>query len=192
MTQTSHSTTFDARTTALVLIDLQTGILAMNTAPYPTSDVLEKGKALAATFRQAGAAVVLVNVDFGPGMGNAPRNATDAGFAARDLPADWSALADGLAAPTDLLVTKAQWGAFYGTDLDLKLRRRGIRTIVIAGIATNFGVESTVRSGWEHGYDMVVVEDACTTVSRELHDMAVTAIFPRIARVVTSATVALA
>ncbi len=78
--------TFDAKTTALVLIDLQNGILAMDTAPYPTADVLEKGKALAARFRDAGAAVVLVNVDFGPGMGNAPRNATDAGLSPATCP----------------------------------------------------------------------------------------------------------
>ncbi len=63
---------------------------------------------------------------------------------------------------------------------------------MIAGIATNFGVESTTRSGWEHGYDMVVVEDGCTTVSKELHGMAMTAIFPRIARVVKADEVALA
>jgi nicotinamidase-related amidase len=191
MTTTLDPKTFDPKTTALVLIDLQNGILAMNTAPYPTADVLSKGKTLAESFRDAGAPVVLVKVDFGPGMGNALRSETDAGFAARELPADWSELAEGLAEPSDLIVTKAQWGAFYGTDLDLKLRRRGITTIVIGGIATNFGVESTVRSGWEHGYNMVVVEDACTTVSKEMHEMAVTAIFPRISRVVTSDKVVL-
>jgi nicotinamidase-related amidase len=65
----------------------------------------------------------------------------------------------------------------------LKLRRRGVDTIVLGGIATNFGVESTLRSGWEHGYNMIAVEDACTTVSKELHDMACTAVFPHIFRV---------
>jgi nicotinamidase-related amidase len=45
-------------------------------------------------------------------------------------------------------VTKHQWGAFYGTDLDVQLRRRGIQTIVLGGVATNIGVESTARQAW--------------------------------------------
>ncbi|MNL54304.1 Isochorismatase family protein YecD [compost metagenome] len=100
-------------------------------------------------------------------------------------------LAEGLQQPGDLTVTKHQWGAFHGTDLDVKLRRRGIQTIVVAGITTNFGVESTVRAGWEHGYNMVAVEDASTGVSAELHDMAFKFIFPRIARITTTAGLSL-
>jgi len=57
---------------------------------------------------------------------------------------------------------------------------------VLGGIATNFGVESTARQAWEHGYAVVIVEDACATMSPELHEMAVKAIFPRIARVTVS------
>lgn len=173
---------FDPKTTALVLIDLQKGILAMNTAPYPTADVLQKGRDLADSFRKAGAPVVLVTVDFGADFGDAPRGLTDAA-AGRTYPEGWTQLAEDLQQPGDLLVTKHQWGAFHGTDLDVKLRRRGVTTIVVAGIATNFGVESTVRAGWEHGYNVVVVEDACTTVSKELHETAVNFIFPRISRV---------
>ncbi|HEX3440412.1 MAG TPA: isochorismatase family protein, partial [Pseudolabrys sp.] len=105
---------------------------------------------------------------------------------------DWSKLVDGLAQPSDLRVTKKQWGAFTGTDLDLQLRRRGIRTIVLGGIATNIGVESTARFAWELGYDIAVVEDACTAMAAEQHEMAFRAIFPRIARVVRSADVAFA
>ncbi|RWX76028.1 hydrolase [Neorhizobium lilium] len=173
------------KTTALVLIDLQNGILAMDTAPYPTVQVLETGRSLAGWFRAAGATVVLVNVDFGPDFGDAPRSLVDAPMPRGDeRPADWSELADDLLEPGDLRVTKHQWGAFHGTDLDVKLRRRGIDTIVLGGIATNFGVESTLRAGWEHGYNMVVVEDACTTVSEELHQMAMNRVFPRISRVV--------
>src|SRR3546814_10758135 len=65
---------------------------------------------------------------------------------------NWFELDEGLARPTDLRITKHQWGAFYGTDLDLQLRRRRIETVVIGGIATNFGVESTARAAHEHGY----------------------------------------
>ncbi|AYD00372.1 hydrolase [Neorhizobium sp. NCHU2750] len=180
----------DPKTTALVLIDLQKGILAMNTAPHASADVLAKGRALAETFRKANAPVVLVNVDFGPDFGDAPRGLTDAS-APRNYPEGWTELDAELKQPGDLTVTKRQWGAFHGTDLDVKLRRRGIQTIVVGGIATNFGVESTVRAGWEHGYNVVVVEDASTGVSAELHDMAFKFIFPRIARVTTTADLTL-
>ena len=108
------------------------------------------------------------------------------------LPEAWSRLAAGLAAPGDILIVKRQWGAFYGTDLDLQLRRRAVRTVVVGGIATNFGVESTVRAAWEHGYDVVVPEDACATMSPELHQMAIRHIFPRIARVTRSAEITFA
>jgi len=173
------------QTTALVLIDLQRGILSMDTEPYPTAQILDKGRSLAAWFRAAGATVVLVNVDFGADMGDAPRGLTDAAMGG-ERPADWADLAEDLQEPGDLRVTKHHWGAFHGTDLDVKLRRRGIDTIVLGGIATNFGVESTLRAGWEHGYNMVVLEDACTTVSQELHELAVNRVFPRISRVALS------
>ncbi len=97
-----------------------------------------------------------------------------------------------LGEPGDSLIVKRQWGAFYGTDLDLQLRRRGIETIVLGGVATNFGVESTARQAWEHGYAIVLAEDACTSRSAGLHDMAVRYIFPRLSRVVQSADIAFA
>src|SRR3546814_3892582 len=78
---------------------------------------------------------------------------------------NWFELDEGLARPTDLRITKHQWGAFYGTDLDLQLRRRRIETVVIGGIATNFGVESTARAAHEHGYAPVLVEDACASLT---------------------------
>jgi nicotinamidase-related amidase len=107
------------------------------------------------------------------------------------LPPEWTELAEGLARPDDIIITKRQWGAFYGTELDLQLRRRGVSTIVLGGIATNFGVESTAREAWEHGYDVVLAEDACASVSVELHEAAIQHIFPRIARVVQSADIVL-
>ncbi len=84
------------------------------------------------------------------------------------------------AQPCDLRITKRQWGAFYGTELDLQLRRRGIRTIVLAGIATNIGVESTARDAFERGYNQVLVEDAMASMAAEMHDFAVQSIFPMI------------
>src|SRR3546814_15028617 len=77
---------------------------------------------------------------------------------------NWFELDEGLARPTDLRITKHQWGAFYGTDLDLQLRRRRIETVVIGGIATNFGVESTARAAHDHGYAPVLVADSCASL----------------------------
>jgi nicotinamidase-related amidase len=80
-------------------------------------------------------------------------------------------------------VTKRQWGAFYGTDLDLQLRRRDIRTIIMAGIATNFGVESTARDAQERGYELIFAEDAISSMSVEMHRFPVENIFPVMGRV---------
>ncbi len=80
-------------------------------------------------------------------------------------------------------MTKRQWGAFYGTDLELQLRRRGIDTIILCGISTNIGVESTARNAWELGFNLVIAEDACSAASAEQHQSSMTHIFPRIGRV---------
>jgi nicotinamidase-related amidase len=93
------------------------------------------------------------------------------------------------ATPGDIHVTKRQWGAFYGTDLDLQLRRRGIGTVLLGGVATNFGVESTARDAWERNYRVVFVEDAMSSVTAEAHAFAISTIFPRIGRVRSSAQI---
>jgi nicotinamidase-related amidase len=109
-----------------------------------------------------------------------------------DQPSNYSAFAAGWdefpepPPASDIIVSKRQWGAFYGTDLDLQLRRRGVHTIVLGGIATNIGVESTARSAWEHGYDLAICEDLCADLRLETHAASFANIFPRISRVTTS------
>jgi len=99
-------------------------------------------------------------------------------------PAGWDEIAPELGPkPGDIVVTKRQWGAFYGTDLDLHLRRRGIETIVLGGIATSIGVESTARDAFEHNYGLILVEDAMADMSAEAHEFTVKSIYPRIALV---------
>ena len=85
--------------------------------------------------------------------------------------------------PGDFVITKHQWGAFYGTELDLEFRRRGITTIVLCGIATNIGVESTARFAYEYGYQQIFAEDAMAGINAESHANAVARIFPRMGRV---------
>ena len=91
--------------------------------------------------------------------------------------------------PGDHVVRKRQWGAFYGTDLDLQLRRRGVDTIILCGISTNYGVESTARDAYERGYNQIFVEDACTSRAAEDHAFPFRAIFPRIGIVRNTADV---
>jgi len=181
----------DPKASALVLIDLQKGIVGRPLAPHTGEEVLENAKELAERFRQAGAPVILVHVGWSPDFKDAltqpvdqPMQAPPGGF-----PADFMELADGLKKPGDVCVMKRQWGAFYGTDLDLQLRRRGVRTIVLGGIATNIGVESTARQAWEHGYALILAEDATTGQSAELHRFAFENIFPRISRVLKAADI---
>ena len=178
-------TSLDPRNTALVLIDLQNGILSMPIAPRGGAEVLAAGKELARRFRAAGAPVVLVHVGWsGDGRDalsqpvDQPRPTPPGGY-----PKEWSGLADGLAEPSDIIVLKRQWGAFYGTELDLQLRRRGVSTIVLGGVATNFGVESTARQAFELGYAIVVAEDVTASASADMHQFAIERIMPRIARV---------
>ena len=181
----------DPRSTALVLVDLQKGILGLPTQPYSGGEVFARGIELSERFRAAGAPVVRVRVDFGPSGEFLPPGKVDAGHAGRTFPADFADFPDDPAGSGDLVVTKRHWGAFHGTDLDLILRRLGVRTLVLGGIATNMGVESTARSAHEHGYDVVVVEDATTGLGADLHEFAFRHIFPRIARVAaTTADVA--
>ncbi len=178
--------TLDPKTTALVLIDLQNGIVALPLAPRSGREAAENGRALAARFRHAGALVILVNVAFASDFGDALRQPVDRPMPAPEggFPADWSRLVDGLAEAGDIFVTKHQWGAFHGTDLDVQLRRRGVRTVVIGGIATNMGVESTARQAYEHGYEVVIAEDATTSLSAEMHGFSVDALLPMISRIV--------
>ena len=182
---------FDSKSAALVLIDLQTGIVGMPLAPHGGGEVVARGRALAEWFRKAGAPVVLVRVAFAEDYADAPQQQVDQVMPrpAGGYPPEWSTLVDGLVQPGDIVVTKRHWGAFYGTDLDLQLRRRGIKTIVLGGISTNFGVESTARQAWEYGYDVVLIEDACAARAADHHDFAIRNIFPRIARVRQAAVI---
>ncbi len=178
--------TLDPTTTALVLIDLQRGIASTATAPHTAGDVIARATRLARRFRERQATVVLVRVDPGPHWELFPRVAADVPrpMPPGAMPADWAQLVPELGhAPDDVVVTKHQPGAFFATDLDLQLRRRGIRTIVLGGISTNIGVEATARVAYEIGYDQVFVEDAMAAREADLHAHAVTRIFPTLGRV---------
>jgi nicotinamidase-related amidase len=171
----------DPKATALVLIDLQNGITRNSTAPHTAADVISKAVRLADAFRSRGSTVVLVRVAFAADGSDRVKTPTDAQPPAVTPSADWSEIvADVGPKARDIIVTKRQWGAFYGTELDLHLRRRGIKTIVIGGISTNFGVESTARDAYERAFALVFVEDAMAAMNGDAHTFAITNIFPRL------------
>jgi len=180
----------DPRSTALVLIDLQKGIAPYAGGPHSAADVCARAGALAARFRALGSPVVLVRVGWSADRGDALKQVVDQPAAARTLPDNWFELADELAeADSDIHITKRQWGAFHGTELDLQLRRRGITRIVLGGISTNIGVESTARAAYEHNYTLILAEDAMSAANAEQHRFAVEIIFPRLGRVRSTAEI---
>ena len=180
----------DAATTALVLIDLQQGILGYAKAPCDGAAVLAKAVALVDAFRAVNAPIVRVKVGFSADGGDVLKAIVDAPNPPGAPPSNWLADTPELPAqPGDIHILKRQWGAFHGTELDLQLRRRGIKTIVLAGIATSIGVESTARNAWELGYDIVFAEDATSGPDAGTHANSFEKIFPRIGRVRRTADV---
>jgi nicotinamidase-related amidase len=178
----------DPRRTALVIIDLQKGIAGLNGAPHPVATVIANCISLLTAARDAGVQPFLVRVSLAPDRADALRVTSDDPMrAAGALPPDWSEFVPELnPQPGDVVILKRQWGAFYGTDLELQLRRRGLLTIILCGIATEFGVESTARDAYERGFEQVFAHDAMTGRSQECHTNAITRIFPRMGRVRSS------
>jgi nicotinamidase-related amidase len=175
--------------TALVVIDLQRGIGAMPSAPRSAQEVVARVARVAEALRAAGGTVVLVHVTSSPDGNDALRPLTDAPSAAagRRPPPDWAEFMPEVTPQAgDIVITKRQWGAFYGTELDLQLRRRGVDTILLAGISTNVGVESTARDAFERGYQQVFIEDAMAARDADEHAHTVRTLFPRIGRVRTT------
>jgi len=156
---------------ALVVIDLQKGIVAAS----PAGEVIERAAQLARAFRKRGLPVVLVNV-----TGAAPGR-TDTVRPKFSPPADWAELVPELERqPTDYRLSKQRPGAFIGTFLDNYLRQRGVTQIFLAGVSTSVGVESTARSAYDHGYNVVFVVDAMMDRSADAHRYCVEKVFPRL------------
>jgi len=183
---------YNPEKTALVVIDLQKGIVNFPCAPYSSQEVVEKSARMVRAFREAGSPVFLVHV--GPHDGkDALQPITDnPPQAAHEWPADWTNFVEELdVQKSDIIIRKRQWGAFYGTELDLQLRRRGIDTIVLCGIATDIGVDTTAREAFQHGYNQIIVSDATTAMSQETHDFTFKHVFPKFSRIRTTEEVLL-
>ncbi|MFJ1805961.1 MULTISPECIES: isochorismatase family protein [unclassified Streptomyces] len=158
---------------ALVLVDLMDRIVALPLEPRKGTEVLSTAEELASAFRSAGALVVLVRVER-PGIAEQPPG---------------SGLVQGLFHDGDVEIVKRTIGAFRGTGLDERLRERGVTTLVLGGVATNLGVESTARAAGDLGYDLVFVEDAMSALTAAEHEASVKLDFPRLGTVTRASDV---
>ncbi len=162
------------RKSALIVIDLQKGIVAAN-LNFGAAEVVRKSRMLACDFRAHDLPVVWVNVT------GQPKVRTEQGGAG-PRPADWAELVADTGADhdRDIFVTKNSWGAFTGTDLEEKLRHLGVTQIVLTGLVTSIGVETSARQGYERGFNVAVVRDAVADFSKEAHENSLKRIFPRL------------
>ena len=166
--------------TALIVVDLQKGLTGLPVI-HPMGAILGRARALADAFRERGLPVVLMNVAGGaPGRTEQPRRALPRSEGWTDLVPELNRQ------PSDIVVTKRTWGAFASTDLEAKLKARDVTQVVIAGVATGTGVESTARQAYEQGFNVTLALDAMTDVSPEAHEHSIKNVFPRLGETGTS------
>ena len=160
--------------TALIVIDLQKGIVSLP-AVHPIAAIVERSALLAQTFRRHGLPVVLVNVVAVPPGRTEQRRFRDA------FPTDFAEFVPELSPrPGDHTVSKRTAGAFTKTDLESWLRTEGVTQVVIVGVATSMGVESTARQAHELGFNVTLAVDAMTDMDAALHDIMIAKVFPRL------------
>ena len=170
-------------TCALIVIDLQKGLAAF--VPKPVfGPVVERSRELADAFRGRGAPVVLVTADgVSPGRTEQPSRL-------RELPPEFAEVVDELdPQPDDIRVTKRTWGAFTASDLAQRLRARGVTQVVVTGVATSIGVESTARQAYEAGFNVTLATDAMADLRPEMHDHSIAHVFPRLGETGTTAEI---
>lgn len=166
-------TTLDSKT-ALIVIDLQKGVVAMPTVT-PAAEIVQRCSALADAFRRHRLPVMLVNVVAGV------NGRTDQARSTAQRPDDWAHLVPELnQQPEDRVVSKRSWGAFSSTDLHADLQSKEVTQVVICGIATSIGVESTARHAYELGFNVTLAVDAMTDTNADAHNNSITRIFPRL------------
>lgn len=170
--------------TALVVIDLQKGTIGSNPMAHPAEDVIAHAAELASAFRRHGLPVILVN------HAGTPAGRTQYGEGAIDWPVEWTELVPELGAEAgDLRITKRSWGAFATTDLGAQLKTLGVRQVVIAGVATSYGIESTARDAYDRGYHVTVAVDAITDRTIEGHRNSLDRVFPALGQTGTTAEI---
>ena len=185
------SAALEPRRTALVVYDLiNAGLKPRDAAvarAIAESGLVPNTLRLVEALRPRGVPVMWIVPRRRPDRLGLPDNVTAVGRGWSGLDERESALIDEVSvAPEDQIVFKPRRDPFIGTELDLQLRARGVDTILLGGYATNWGVESTARTAFDLGYDVIVLSDCCTNAEVELHRFAIEKILPRFARVMSS------
>ncbi|WP_243077152.1 isochorismatase family protein [Microbacterium sp. SS28] len=164
--------------TALIVVDIQRGT-AKNPFITAFDDVAAHAAELAAAFRRRGAPVVIATFALSrPAADGQPDRPEPEGFREPLGVLDVH--------PDDLTVTRPAWSAFSGTGLDRMLCDHGITRLVLAGVATSIGVESTAREARDLGYELVIASDAVTDLRAETHENSIQRIFPMMAEIATT------
>ena len=170
---------FNLDKTAIIIIDLQQGIVnQMQTAAKKR--VVQNNVDLLTKFNKLSMLEVLVNVNL---------NTLQA-------PSRWADIKQNAIYNTETMalipeiakfcneknvykLTKYNPSAFFGSSLDIQLRRRSIDTVIITGVATSNGVYATAQDAYQHGYNVVVAQDACMDSSTELQQIFLQQILPK-------------
>ena len=161
--------------TALIVIDLQQGIVNGNFI-HPIGDIIDRTRALTDVFRAKNLPVVLVIV-----AGRAPGRTEQGPRGNTSFSEGWTDLLPQLdRQPSDIAVTKRSWGALATTDLERQLKARGVTQVVVTGVATSGGVESTARQAYEQGFNVTLALDAMTDMREEAHEYSIRNVFPRL------------
>ena len=161
--------------TALIVIDLQKGIVSGNFATS-IGEVIDRTRALIDVFRAKNLPVVLVNV-----AGRAPGRTEQGPRSDMSFPDGWTDFLPQLdRQSSDIVVTKRSWDAFATTDLEGQLKARGVTQVVVTGVATSVGVEATARQAYEQGFHVTLALDAMTDIREEAHEYSIRNIFPRL------------
>jgi nicotinamidase-related amidase len=193
----------EARRTALLVFDLLEGHVnkdADSRARF--APVIANAARLVAAVREAGATVVYAKADHRADRATSAHTLRDTDNRLRPLnpgqtegplltagTGETDVVKEVAPRPEDVIVPKHRWSAFHGTYLDLALRTKGIDTLILVGGSTDVGIASTAFAARDFDYNLVIASDACTSPERDNHDQLMRRVFPRMARVRTTAQV---
>jgi nicotinamidase-related amidase len=173
--------------TALLVMDMQTGIVAM--LPETAAILSNTAKAIAKA-RDQKIPVIYVVVGFRQGapevsLNNKSFAASKERFASVDMAEFMRVHKDIKPQADEVVVTKRRVSAFTGSDLEVILRAYGSQHLVLTGIATSGVVLSTLREAADKDYRLTVLADCCADGDEEIHRVLTTKVFPRQADVLT-------
>ena len=190
----------DPKTTAVVLIEFQNDFTSDGGALHgavndvmESTNMLENAKKIAEQAREAGATVIHAPISFADGYAEITDHPYGILAGVVDNKAfvkdSWgAAIVDDLAPQPDDIVIEGKRGldAFASTNLDFILRSKGLKTVALGGFLTNCCVESTMRSAYERGFDVVTLTDCVAATSQAEHENAIQYDFPMFSHPMTS------